>query len=346
MRRAVRRPFARRSRSWRRCGRRAAGTGRGDPGTDSPGCRGTGQVARRPAARGCPPEAGPGVRGVRSPRVPSAGEAAGPLRTGRATVPAERLRVAPGPPPGRGPYLPGDPVAAARTVRGEPSGPGRDRGGHHGRGGPRSVRRRTPGPGPPSGPAPPVFRPRRSPASARSRRTPCGSAARAGWPGPSDRRCRRSCPRGARRPRRRSGRRGRTARPRPPSRGPSAPRGERGGRGPRGGRWAGRPGRSCRSAWWGSGRERSPGTGPCGRGAYGPHGGAAPRRRPRNRPPSRPGGAPPRGGSHTPRPGPSRGRPRPARTRDRPRDGRSAGPRPRPVRHGSRAPSPGGRRGR
>ncbi|MEU9719386.1 5-methyltetrahydropteroyltriglutamate--homocysteine S-methyltransferase [Streptomyces sp. NPDC047976] len=53
------------------------------------------QVARELAAHGYLREAGPGVWDIHSPRVPSAGDAAGLLRTGLEAVPAERLWVNP-----------------------------------------------------------------------------------------------------------------------------------------------------------------------------------------------------------------------------------------------------------
>ncbi|MDK9495165.1 5-methyltetrahydropteroyltriglutamate--homocysteine S-methyltransferase [Streptomyces katrae] len=53
------------------------------------------QVARELAAHGYPREAGPGVWDIHSPRVPSADEAAGLLRTGLEAIPAERLWVNP-----------------------------------------------------------------------------------------------------------------------------------------------------------------------------------------------------------------------------------------------------------
>ncbi|WP_030622139.1 5-methyltetrahydropteroyltriglutamate--homocysteine S-methyltransferase [Streptomyces sclerotialus] len=53
------------------------------------------QVARELAAHGYPREAGPGVYDIHSPRVPSAEEAAGLLRTGLQAIPAERLWVKP-----------------------------------------------------------------------------------------------------------------------------------------------------------------------------------------------------------------------------------------------------------
>ncbi|WP_374206423.1 5-methyltetrahydropteroyltriglutamate--homocysteine S-methyltransferase [Streptomyces sp. WAC04114] len=53
------------------------------------------QVARELAAHGYPREAGPGVYDIHSPRVPSAEEAAGLLRTGLRAIPAERLWVNP-----------------------------------------------------------------------------------------------------------------------------------------------------------------------------------------------------------------------------------------------------------
>ncbi|MFD4260395.1 5-methyltetrahydropteroyltriglutamate--homocysteine S-methyltransferase [Streptomyces sp. NPDC058534] len=85
------------------------------------------QVARELAAHGYPREAGPGVYDIHSPRVPSAEEAAGLLRTGLAAIPAERLWVN----PDCGLKTRGWPeirsslknlVAAAHTVRGELSG--------------------------------------------------------------------------------------------------------------------------------------------------------------------------------------------------------------------------------
>ncbi|MEU3416986.1 5-methyltetrahydropteroyltriglutamate--homocysteine S-methyltransferase [Streptomyces murinus] len=53
------------------------------------------QVARELADHGYPREAGPGVYDIHSPRVPSAEEAAGLLRTGLGAIPAERLWVNP-----------------------------------------------------------------------------------------------------------------------------------------------------------------------------------------------------------------------------------------------------------
>ncbi|MFE1555389.1 5-methyltetrahydropteroyltriglutamate--homocysteine S-methyltransferase [Streptomyces sp. NPDC058734] len=53
------------------------------------------QVGRELAAHGYLREAGPGVWDIHSPRVPSAGDAAGLLRTGLEAVPAERLWVNP-----------------------------------------------------------------------------------------------------------------------------------------------------------------------------------------------------------------------------------------------------------
>ncbi|MFB7652781.1 MULTISPECIES: 5-methyltetrahydropteroyltriglutamate--homocysteine S-methyltransferase [unclassified Streptomyces] len=85
------------------------------------------QVARELAAHGYPREAGPGVYDIHSPRVPSAEEAAGLLRTGLAAIPAERLWVN----PDCGLKTRGWPeirsslenlVAAAHAVRGELSG--------------------------------------------------------------------------------------------------------------------------------------------------------------------------------------------------------------------------------
>ncbi|WP_432589199.1 5-methyltetrahydropteroyltriglutamate--homocysteine S-methyltransferase [Streptomyces sp. HD1123-B1] len=82
------------------------------------------QVARELAAHGYPREAGPGVYDIHSPRVPSAEEAAGLLRTGLRAIPAERLWVN----PDCGLKTRGWPetrdslenlVTAARTVRGE-----------------------------------------------------------------------------------------------------------------------------------------------------------------------------------------------------------------------------------
>ncbi|WP_215450405.1 5-methyltetrahydropteroyltriglutamate--homocysteine S-methyltransferase [Streptomyces sp. ATCC 21386] len=82
------------------------------------------QVARELAAHGYPREAGPGVYDIHSPRVPSAEEAAGLLRTGLKAIPAERLWVNPdcglktrGWPETRASLE--NLVAAARTVRGE-----------------------------------------------------------------------------------------------------------------------------------------------------------------------------------------------------------------------------------
>ncbi|KAB1146693.1 5-methyltetrahydropteroyltriglutamate--homocysteine S-methyltransferase [Streptomyces luteolifulvus] len=82
------------------------------------------QVAHELAAHGYPREAGPGVYDIHSPRVPSAQEAAGLLRTGLAAIPAERLWVNPdcglktrGWPETRAALE--NLVAAARTVRGE-----------------------------------------------------------------------------------------------------------------------------------------------------------------------------------------------------------------------------------
>ncbi|MFJ5842973.1 5-methyltetrahydropteroyltriglutamate--homocysteine S-methyltransferase [Streptomyces shenzhenensis] len=82
------------------------------------------QVARELAAHGYPREAGPGVYDIHSPRVPSAEEAAGLLRTGLDAIPAERLWVNPdcglktrGRPETRASLE--NLVAAARTVRGE-----------------------------------------------------------------------------------------------------------------------------------------------------------------------------------------------------------------------------------
>ncbi|MFE7977067.1 5-methyltetrahydropteroyltriglutamate--homocysteine S-methyltransferase [Streptomyces shenzhenensis] len=82
------------------------------------------QVARELAAHGYPREAGPGVYDIHSPRVPSAEEAAGLLRTGLDAIPAERLWVNPdcglktrGWPETRASLE--NLVAAARTVRGE-----------------------------------------------------------------------------------------------------------------------------------------------------------------------------------------------------------------------------------
>ncbi|MCJ0874583.1 5-methyltetrahydropteroyltriglutamate--homocysteine S-methyltransferase [Streptomyces sp. AP-93] len=53
------------------------------------------QVARELATHGYPREAGPGVWDIHSPRVPSAQEAAGLLRTGLEAIPAGRLWVNP-----------------------------------------------------------------------------------------------------------------------------------------------------------------------------------------------------------------------------------------------------------
>ncbi|MFG3384090.1 5-methyltetrahydropteroyltriglutamate--homocysteine S-methyltransferase [Streptomyces sp. NPDC047999] len=82
------------------------------------------QVARELASHGYPREAGPGVYDIHSPRVPSAEEAAGLLRTGLEAIPAERLWVNPdcglktrGWPETRSSLE--NLVAAARTVRGE-----------------------------------------------------------------------------------------------------------------------------------------------------------------------------------------------------------------------------------
>ncbi|MYW16855.1 5-methyltetrahydropteroyltriglutamate--homocysteine S-methyltransferase, partial [Streptomyces sp. SID2955] len=82
------------------------------------------QVARELACNGYPREAGPGVYDIHSPRVPSAEEAAGLLRTGLKAIPAERLWVNPdcglktrGRPETRASLE--NLVAAARTVRGE-----------------------------------------------------------------------------------------------------------------------------------------------------------------------------------------------------------------------------------
>ncbi|WP_353946033.1 5-methyltetrahydropteroyltriglutamate--homocysteine S-methyltransferase [Streptomyces sp. HUAS MG91] len=82
------------------------------------------QVARELAAHGYPREAGPGVYDIHSPRVPSADEMAGLLRTGLEAIPAERLWVNPdcglktrGRPETRSSLE--NLVAAARTVRGE-----------------------------------------------------------------------------------------------------------------------------------------------------------------------------------------------------------------------------------
>ncbi|MFJ8629669.1 5-methyltetrahydropteroyltriglutamate--homocysteine S-methyltransferase [Streptomyces sp. NPDC093568] len=84
------------------------------------------RVARELAAHGYPREAGPGVYDIHSPRVPSAEEAAELLRIGLRAVPAERLWVNPdcglktrGWPETRAALE--NLVAAARTVRGEPS---------------------------------------------------------------------------------------------------------------------------------------------------------------------------------------------------------------------------------
>ncbi|MFG2512251.1 5-methyltetrahydropteroyltriglutamate--homocysteine S-methyltransferase [Streptomyces sp. NPDC048584] len=85
------------------------------------------QVARELAAHGYPREAGPGVYDIHSPRVPSADETAGLLRTGLEAIPAERLWVN----PDCGLKTRAWPetrasleklVAAARAVRGELSG--------------------------------------------------------------------------------------------------------------------------------------------------------------------------------------------------------------------------------
>ncbi|MEU3027908.1 5-methyltetrahydropteroyltriglutamate--homocysteine S-methyltransferase [Streptomyces incarnatus] len=85
------------------------------------------QVARELAAHAYPREAGPGVYDIHSPRVPSAEEAAGLLRTGLGAIPAERLWVN----PDCGLKTRGWPetreslenlVAAARTVRAELAG--------------------------------------------------------------------------------------------------------------------------------------------------------------------------------------------------------------------------------
>ncbi|WKE68396.1 5-methyltetrahydropteroyltriglutamate--homocysteine S-methyltransferase [Streptomyces sp. WP-1] len=85
------------------------------------------QVARELAAHGYSREAGPGVYDIHSPRVPSAEEAAGLLRTGLGAIPAERLWVN----PDCGLKTRGWPetreslenlVAAARTVRAELAG--------------------------------------------------------------------------------------------------------------------------------------------------------------------------------------------------------------------------------
>ncbi|MEU6610724.1 5-methyltetrahydropteroyltriglutamate--homocysteine S-methyltransferase [Streptomyces shenzhenensis] len=82
------------------------------------------QVARELAAHGYPREAGPGVYDIHSPRVPSADETAGLLRTGLQAIPAGRLWVNPdcglktrGWPETRASLE--NLVAAARTVRGE-----------------------------------------------------------------------------------------------------------------------------------------------------------------------------------------------------------------------------------
>ncbi|MEU9988134.1 5-methyltetrahydropteroyltriglutamate--homocysteine S-methyltransferase [Streptomyces sp. NPDC048045] len=82
------------------------------------------QVARELAAHGYPREAGPGVYDIHSPRVPSAEEAAGLLRTGLKAIPAERLWVNPdcglktrGWPETRASLE--NLVAAARTIRAE-----------------------------------------------------------------------------------------------------------------------------------------------------------------------------------------------------------------------------------
>ncbi|MEV7323574.1 5-methyltetrahydropteroyltriglutamate--homocysteine S-methyltransferase [Streptomyces sp. NPDC093970] len=82
------------------------------------------QVARELAAHGYPREAGPGVYDIHSPRVPSAEEAAGLLRTGLRAIPAERLWVNPdcglktrGWPETRASLE--NLVSAARTVRAE-----------------------------------------------------------------------------------------------------------------------------------------------------------------------------------------------------------------------------------
>ena len=82
------------------------------------------QVARELASHGYPREAGPGVYDIHSPRVPSADEAAGLLRTGLGAIPAERLWVNPdcglktrGWPETRASLE--NLVAAARTVRSE-----------------------------------------------------------------------------------------------------------------------------------------------------------------------------------------------------------------------------------
>ncbi|MEU1343816.1 5-methyltetrahydropteroyltriglutamate--homocysteine S-methyltransferase [Streptomyces sp. NPDC005827] len=53
------------------------------------------EIARELAAHGYPREAGPGVYDIHSPRVPSAAEAAGLVRTGLRAIPAERLWVNP-----------------------------------------------------------------------------------------------------------------------------------------------------------------------------------------------------------------------------------------------------------
>ncbi|MET7359913.1 5-methyltetrahydropteroyltriglutamate--homocysteine S-methyltransferase [Streptomyces sp. NPDC005562] len=86
------------------------------------------QVARELAAHGYPREAGPGVYDIHSPRVPSTEEAAALLRTGLEAIPADRLWVNPdcglktrGWPETRAALE--NMVAAARTVRGELSGP-------------------------------------------------------------------------------------------------------------------------------------------------------------------------------------------------------------------------------
>ncbi|MFF3554176.1 5-methyltetrahydropteroyltriglutamate--homocysteine S-methyltransferase [Streptomyces tsukubensis] len=82
------------------------------------------QIAGELAVHGYPREAGPGVWDIHSPRVPSADEAAGLLRTGLKAIPAERLWVN----PDCGLKTRGwaetrasleNLVAAARTVRGE-----------------------------------------------------------------------------------------------------------------------------------------------------------------------------------------------------------------------------------
>ncbi|MEU6463134.1 5-methyltetrahydropteroyltriglutamate--homocysteine S-methyltransferase [Streptomyces sp. NPDC046976] len=85
------------------------------------------QVARELADHGYPREAGPGVYDIHSPRVPSAEEAAGLLRTGLGAIPAERLWVNPdcglktrGWPETRASLE--NLVAAARTVREELAG--------------------------------------------------------------------------------------------------------------------------------------------------------------------------------------------------------------------------------